>query len=313
MKDILKYIPGFRTDKKWKKIIAIIYYLFCILESFQGGFSGFLLLVSIPFIIHSIVEFIKYRNKTAILTFIASIIIFGVAVNIKNVAYDNAYTATEEVKPVEVVTPVVTLTAEQIATNKKIADAQAIEDKKVADAQIAKEAKEKQDIINKNTKNLSSGEYNISTHLSAGVYDVTFNGTGNFNVYDKDGKLLTNEVGGGADIGISKYRAILTEGCKIKIAGMSINTLPVEKKLSAYAEMSLYAGYWTVGEDVTSGRYKVSTARGNGNFMIFGSDGMPKTNEILGSSGVKEILVNLEDNDIIQISSLNHVKFTPSE
>ena len=30
MKEILKYVPGFRSNKKWKKVISTIYYAFCV-------------------------------------------------------------------------------------------------------------------------------------------------------------------------------------------------------------------------------------------------------------------------------------------
>ncbi|XTR38740.1 hypothetical protein ACQQ2T_05000 [Paraclostridium tenue] len=39
-KEILKYIPGFRSDKKIKKIIASIYYLFCVLMMFMANSIG---------------------------------------------------------------------------------------------------------------------------------------------------------------------------------------------------------------------------------------------------------------------------------
>ena len=65
MKDIFKYIPGFRTDKKWKKVIAIIYYLFCLLM-LMAGIGAFLIMTSIPFILFAILSLIKHRNKTVV-------------------------------------------------------------------------------------------------------------------------------------------------------------------------------------------------------------------------------------------------------
>jgi len=62
MKDILKYIPGFRTNKKWKKVIAIIYYIFCLLL-LTSGFGTFLIMVSIPFIVFALSRGLKQKNR----------------------------------------------------------------------------------------------------------------------------------------------------------------------------------------------------------------------------------------------------------
>lgn len=190
---------------------------------------------------------------------------------------------------------------------------QAIADKKIEDARIAKEAQAKQDIINKNTKTFSSGEYTVGTHLDAGIYKFTFVGSGNLTVTGADGSLISNEIGG-SDMGISKYRSILTTGCKIKISGMQMKVAPTSSSLASYVNTNLSAGYWVVGKDVTKGRYTASTTEVSGNFLIYNSDGTPKTNEILGigENAVKETVVDLNDGDIISISSLNSVNFKPT-
>ncbi|WP_163250049.1 hypothetical protein, partial [Clostridium niameyense] len=176
----------------------------------------------------------------------------------------------------------------------------------------AAELKKRQEFIEKNTKQLSAGEYIVNTHLDPGVYDITFNGSGNFFVHASNNRSLTNIIGG-SDIGVSKYRALLPEGSKIKISGMSINTKPAERQLMSYSNISLYSGYWVVGTDLTKGRYKVSPAEGKGNFFVYNKKGKVKTNEILGSDiGVNEIVVNLDDGDIINISGIESVKFSPT-
>lgn len=179
-------------------------------------------------------------------------------------------------------------------------------------AEAAAEAKKQEEFIKKNSKQLSAGEHLVGTHLDPGVYDITFNGSGNFVVNGSDNSLLSNEVGG-SDIGVSKYRAILTEGSKIKISGMSINTKPVKRTLMSYSNVSLYAGYWIVGQDITEGRYKVTSTGNGGNFVVYGGNGSIKINEILGGDiGVKEVVINLNNNDIIRISGINNAKFTPT-
>lgn len=203
-------------------------------------------------------------------------------------------------------------TPEEIEVEKK---AKAEEAKKKEEERKAKESEEAKvwnEFVAKNTKQLPAGEHIVGTHLDAGAYDVTFNGSGNFFVYANDGSLLTNEIGG-SDMGISKYRSILSEGSKVKMSGLSINVKPVKRNLMSYSNINLYAGYWVIGQDVTKGRYKVTPVAGSGNFIIYDKNGLPKTNEILGEDmGVNEVVVNLDDEDIINISGISNVKFNPT-
>ncbi len=180
-------------------------------------------------------------------------------------------------------------------------------------AKAAEEAKKQEEFIKKNTKKLPAGEHIVGTHLDAGSYEVTFNGSGNFIAYASDGSPLINEIGG-SDLGVSKYRAILPQGAKIQISGMSINVKPIKSTLMNYGEVNLYAGYWIVGQDVTAGRYKAAATNGSGNFFVYGSGGTVKTNEILGGEiGTPEVVINLEDGDIINIASLKNVKLVPEK
>ena len=67
MKELLNYVPGFRTDEKWKKTVAIIYYLLCLLAIFTNGFGGLLILITIPVVFFSIIGVIKNKNKKGFL------------------------------------------------------------------------------------------------------------------------------------------------------------------------------------------------------------------------------------------------------
>ncbi|QDY20820.1 hypothetical protein CGQ39_07560 [Clostridium botulinum] len=186
------------------------------------------------------------------------------------------------------------------------------EDKKKAEAAKAAEAKKWNDFVNKNTKELSAGEHTVGTHIDEGSYDVTFNGSGNFNIYSADGDLLTNEIGG-SDLGIDKYRIILTQGSKIKIEVMSVNMKPIKRSLMPYKETSIYSGYWICGQDISEGRYKAMAESGQGNFMIY-DNGTPKTNEILGGDlGVKEVIIDLKKDDIIDVAGLKSVRLVPEK
>ncbi len=82
MKDFLKYIPGFRSDKRWKKVIAVIYYLFSLLMLVaEIGLSLFLL--GMPFLIFSIVDLFKSKKqnkpiKTAAIGLVISLLVTSV-------------------------------------------------------------------------------------------------------------------------------------------------------------------------------------------------------------------------------------------
>lgn len=62
MREILKRIPGFRSDILWKKIIATIYYLIPIWMLF-AGVGYFLFYISLPFILVSIINLIKCKSN----------------------------------------------------------------------------------------------------------------------------------------------------------------------------------------------------------------------------------------------------------
>ena len=125
MKAVLKYIPGFRSDKMWKKVIAIIYYLFCLLM-LVAGIGPLLIMLSIPFILLAIIGLIKHRSITVVLTLVVAVMIFGVGVALNPVVPENkTISATKGLTD--------TKTPEEI---KKETDEKAAEVKATADAKI---------------------------------------------------------------------------------------------------------------------------------------------------------------------------------
>jgi len=76
----------------------------------------------------------------------------------------------------------------------------------------------------------------------------------------------------------------------------------------------LFAGTFTVGQDIGAGRYVATPAAGqSGNFVVGGNG---SANEILGGSakfgGVPSVTTNLTNGDVITISSLSDVTMTPT-
>lgn len=114
-------------------------------------------------------------------------------------------------------------------------------------------------------------------------------------------------------MGVSKVRTKVTDGDTIQL--QSINKAHFEPVTSQFATVKqvtqLYTGRWVVGEDIVAGRYVAAPASGNGNFVVYDALGLPKVNEILGDSGVKQVTADLKNGEIIVISSLNQVNFTP--
>ena len=130
-----------------------------------------------------------------------------------------------------------------------------------------------------------------------------------------DGTNSYNEIlGTGGGIGVPKVRAMISAGDTIKISSLSqVSFTPVTTPLvTTHTLVTLYAGTWTVGQDIGPGRYVATPGPGqSGNFMVDAED----VNEILGTGGgigVANVTVNLSKGDVIDIGSLSQVTMTPS-
>lgn len=74
MNNILKFIPGFRSNKKWKMVIAVIYYLLALL-CVSAGFGTFLFMAALPFVVFYGISAIKIRKLNPILLFIIAFLV----------------------------------------------------------------------------------------------------------------------------------------------------------------------------------------------------------------------------------------------
>lgn len=148
MENLLYYVPGFRTNKLWKKVIASIYYAMCVI-SLLGDFGFSLIMTTIPFILFTGISVVKHRDKSTAPILAGSMILFIVGIIMSSSsgmkAVDKTITAEA---PVAVVAPVKTpkeikkeadqakldiiAQAKVDAEVKKVADAQAIKDKETA-------------------------------------------------------------------------------------------------------------------------------------------------------------------------------------
>lgn len=74
MKNLLKYIPGFRSDKKVKIIIASIYYIFCLL-TLISGLGVFMIFFAIPFLIFYSIDVIKNRHMESLFPYLIAVLV----------------------------------------------------------------------------------------------------------------------------------------------------------------------------------------------------------------------------------------------
>ena len=112
MNNFLKHIPGFRSNKIWKKVIACIYYFIAFTALFADK-GVFLLFIAAPFFIFSMVDLFKAKKskkpmRVAAMTLAASLIFMSVGIattdtsNTKQAAEkEKTTTTTEKVKKEE--------------------------------------------------------------------------------------------------------------------------------------------------------------------------------------------------------------------
>lgn len=81
MKDILNYIPGFRSQTKWKMILSGLYYLFCLALIISHAGAG-LEFLSMPFIAFYGISLIRNKDKKFIVPLAFAIALFGTAIAI---------------------------------------------------------------------------------------------------------------------------------------------------------------------------------------------------------------------------------------
>jgi hypothetical protein len=165
---------------------------------------------------------------------------------------------------------------------------------------------------------LGAGSFTGGKDVANGLYDVTAGAgqSGNFSVTGTDSY---NEILGAADASLSQVpmiRVQISSGDQISISGLSSVTFtPVTAPfVTSQTTTNLYAGTFTVGQDIAAGRYVVTPGSGqSGNFSTSGGSDY---NEILGSDKsldeVPSLTVTLNKGDVIAISGMSQVTFTPS-
>ena len=67
LKNLISKVPGFRTGKRWKSVLAGIYYVLAVMMLFASGFWQFVFWISIPFIVLGIADFVRKHQPRQLL------------------------------------------------------------------------------------------------------------------------------------------------------------------------------------------------------------------------------------------------------
>ena len=109
---------------------------------------------------------------------------------------------------------------------------------------------------------LGAGTFSGGKDVAPGLYDVRAGGgqSGNFFVNGTDGY---NEIlGTNHGFGVPTVRVQISNGDSIQVSGLSqvVFTPVTTPFVTSHSPVNLYAGTWTVGQDIGPGRY-VATPR----------------------------------------------------
>jgi hypothetical protein len=158
------------------------------------------------------------------------------------------------------------------------------------------------------------------TDVLPGLYDVTSVGgqTGTFEVGGPDQYNEILGVAYGENPAVRKIRVHLSIGDSIKITDLSsVNFTPVTGPLViAHLPATLYAGTWTVGQDIGPGRYVAMATNVfvAGHFIVDREHINARLGVGIqgnGENAVRSVTVDLKNGDEITIEGLNEVIMTP--
>jgi hypothetical protein len=152
--------------------------------------------------------------------------------------------------------------------------------------------------------------------VEPGLYDVTTD-------RGQSGRLVVtgpnsyNEILDSSGVkGVPEIRVRISTGDRIRISGLSeVLFTPVSTPfVTSQSAVTLYAGTWTVGQDLGPGRYVATPGAGQSGKFIIKSEGV---DQILGGDPtlgeVPSVTFSVNNGDIIDISGLGEVALAPSE
>jgi hypothetical protein len=162
---------------------------------------------------------------------------------------------------------------------------------------------------------LGSGNYLGGTDVVAGLYDVT-PGPGQSGRFVVTGTDSYNEtLASSGTNGVPEVRAQISTGDQIRISGLSqVVFTPVSTPLvTTQSAVNLYAGTWTVGQDLGPGTYVATPGAGESGGFVVKNEGV---NVVLGGDAnrgeVPSVTFTVKNGDVIAISDLAQVALAPS-
>ena len=148
-----------------------------------------------------------------------------------------------------------------------------------------------------------------------GLYDVT-TGPGQSGNFIVNGTDSYNEVlDSSGSQGVPKIRVQISSGDQIQISDLSQAFFtPVSTPfVTTQSPVTLYAGTWTVGQDLGPGKYVATPGTGqSGTFIITSEKVNARISGDPGSGADSSVTFNVQIGDVIEISGLKQVTLTPS-
>jgi hypothetical protein len=162
---------------------------------------------------------------------------------------------------------------------------------------------------------LGSGTFTGGTDVEPGLYDVT-TGSGQSGDFVVSGTDSYNELLDSSGLqGVPKIRVQISSGDQIQISGLSqVYFTPVSTPfVTTYSAATLYAGTWTVGQDLGAGTYVATPGSGQSGTLSILAEGVNVTLSGEPRNGaVSSVTFTVQTGDVIQISGLAQVNLTPS-
>lgn len=162
---------------------------------------------------------------------------------------------------------------------------------------------------------LGSGQFVGGTDVMPGLYDVTVDPgeSGRFIVTGADSYNEALDSSGSA--GVPEVRVQISTGDQIQISALStVSFTPVTTPfITTYGTVTLYAGTWTVGQDLGPGTYVATPAAGQSGLFVIEKEGLHKRlNGNPGSGTSGSVTFTVQNGDVISISGLSQVTLSAS-
>ncbi len=161
---------------------------------------------------------------------------------------------------------------------------------------------------------LGAGRFTGGTDVTPGLYDVT-TGPGQSGSFIVNGTDSYNEVlDSSGSKGVPEIRVQISNGVQIQISGLSqVDFTPVSTPfVTTHSVATVYAGTWTVGQDLGPGKYVATPGTGQSGTFIIAGEGVNQRLSSDPSRGATSVTFNVQLGDVIEISGLEQVTLTPS-